>query len=140
MARNNRKTAWRRRHNRRGMSLVEIMVVIAIILTLMSIIGYGVMQVFENSRVDTSMLQMGKVAERVEIYTLRHKKPPTTSQGLKAVYGEENPPSDSWGNEIVYVSPGPNGMAFDLISHGADGTSGGNNNSADLKWSEIKSR
>ena len=139
MARSKRTTPWRRR-DRRGMSLVEIMVVIAIILTLMSIIGYGVMQVFENSRVDTTMLQMGKVAERVEIYTLRHKKPPTTSQGLKAVYADEDPPTDSWGNEFVYVSPGPNNMPFDLISHGADGNSGGNNNNEDLKWSEIKKR
>ena len=53
-----------RRRGRRGMSLVEVMVVIAIILTLMSVIGYGVMSVFQNSRVDTTKLQMARVAER----------------------------------------------------------------------------
>ncbi len=125
------------RRGRRGMSLVEVMVVIAIILTLMSVIGYGVMTVFQNSRVDTTKLQMGRVAERVQIYSLRHKGPPSTSEGLAAVYEGEEVPTDSWGNEFRYVSPGPNGRDFDLISLGADGQEGGTGRNADIKYSEL---
>ena len=134
------KALLREKRRRRGMSLVEVMVVIAIILTLMSIVGFGVMSAFNNSKVDTTMLQMGKVAERVEIYSLRHKKPPSGSDGLGVVFGDEDPPKDSWGQDFLYVQPGPNGMDFGLVSYGADGQSGGNGNSADIKWSDIKNR
>ncbi len=134
---NRRSPRSRRTGGRRGMSLVEVMVVIAIILTLMSVIGYGVMSVFQSSRVDTTKLQMTRVAERIQIYSLRHKGVPGSSDGLGAVYDGEEVPQDSWGNEFRYVSPGPNGRDFDLISLGADGREGGSGNNADLKFSEL---
>jgi len=119
------------------MSLVEVMVVIAIILTLMAVIGGGVLAVFNNSKVDTTILTMGKVNQRVQIYMLRKKAPPSTSDGLEAVYAGEKMPLDSWGNEFKYVSPGPGGHDFDIISLGADGNEGGSGNDEDLKWSEV---
>lgn len=128
----------RRRRNRRGMSLMEVMIVIAIILTLMSVLGYGLWSTFQDAQGDTTKLSMGKVSEKIEIYTLRHKKPPSTGDGLAKVYGEEAPPSDSWGNAFVYVSPGPDGLAYDVISYGSDGASGGTGNAADIKWSDVK--
>lgn len=127
-----------RRTSRRGMSLVEVMVVIAIILTLMSIIGLGVMSVFQDSQVDTTKLQMTRVAERIQIYSLRNKGVPSSGDGLSAVYKNEDVPKDSWNNDFRYVSPGPNGMDFDLISLGADGREGGSGNNEDIKYSEIK--
>lgn len=113
------------RRGRRGMSLLEVMVVIAIILTLMGVLAFGVMSVFGDSQVQTTILTMNKVDERVQIYQLRKKKPPTTSEGLAAVYGSEQLPTDAWGNPIQYVAPGGNGRAFDLVSYGADGAEGG---------------
>lgn len=127
-----------RRHGRRGMSLVEVMVVIAIILTLMSILAIGVWAIYGDSQVQTTILTMGKVNERVEIYMLRKKKAPSTSDGLASVFNGEEVPRDSWGNEFVYVSPGPNGQPYDLISYGSDGTEGGTGNAADIKWSEER--
>jgi len=120
------------------MSLVEVMVVIAIILTLMSIIAIGVWSIFSDSQVDTTRLTMTKINERLEIYMLRKKKPPSSSEGLGAVFGNEQVPKDSWNHEFEYVSPGPNGEPFDLISLGSDGQEGGTGNAADLKWSEMK--
>lgn len=122
---------------RRGMSLVEVMVVIAIILTLMGIVGYGVMQVWENSRVETTKLQMGRIVERIQIYTVKKKKPPTTGEGLAAVFGDEAVPTDAWGNEFVFVAPGPDGEDYDLISYGRDGVQGGTGNNADIHLAEI---
>jgi general secretion pathway protein G len=128
------------RRRRRGMSLVEVMVVIAIILTLMSIIAIGVWGIFSDSQVDTTRLTMTKVNERLEIYMLRKKKPPATSDGLAAVFGNENVPKDSWNNEFIYISPGPDGQPYDLISLGSDGQEGGTGNAEDLKWSELKNQ
>ncbi len=122
---------------RRGMSLVEIMVVIVIMLTLLSVLGYGVMSTYNDALVDTTTLTMGKINERIEIFTLRKKKPPTTAQGLRAVFDQGDVPVDGWGNEFHYVSPGPGRMPYDIISLGADGKEGGNGNNADIKWSKA---
>ncbi len=127
----------RRRRSRGGMSLVEVMVVIANIVTLMSIVGYTAMNVFESSRVETTILQMHEINKQVELYSLK-KKLPSTGEGLKAVYGDLSPPTDSWSNEFIYVSPGPSGHKYDIISYGADGQEGGSGNDADIKFSEQK--
>lgn len=113
------------RRSRRGMTLVEVMVVIAIILTLTSVLAYGIFQVFGQSQGQTTRLTMGKLSNRVEIYQLRKKKPPTTSEGLQAVVGNEELPTDSWGTPFVYVSPGPDGRPYDIISYGPDRAEGG---------------
>lgn len=127
---------WARRRSRRGMSLVEVMVVIAIILTLMSVLALGVYSIYGDSKVDTTKLTMSRVSQRVEVYALRKKKPPTTGDGLAAVFGNEKIPQDAWGNDFSYVSPGPNGKPFDLISLGADGQQGGTGNDEDIHWAE----
>lgn len=132
-----RQAARRLLRSRRGMSLVEIMVVIAIITTLMSIVGYGVMQVWQNSRVDTTILQMGEVNKRIELYALKHGAP-SSGEGLAAVYGDEDTPTDAWGHPFVYTTPGPNGMDYELTSRGKDGSEGGTGLNADIKWSENR--
>lgn len=126
------------RRARRGMSLVEVMVVIAIILTLMSIVAIGVYGVYQDAMVDTTRLTMTKVSERLEITLLRKKKAPSTSDGLASVFDGEKVPKDGWGNELIYVSPGPGGETYDLISLGADGKEGGTGRDKDLRWSELK--
>ena len=118
------------------MSLVEVMVVIAIILTLMSIIGFGVIQVYQQSQVDTTKLTMSKINQQVQIYQLRKKKLPS-SGGLSEIFDGEDPPRDSWDNEFVFVVPGPGNSPFDIISLGSDGQDGGAGNAEDIKWSEI---
>lgn len=129
--------ARRALRSERGMSLVEVMVVIAIIVTLMSIVGFGAFTFWENARVQTTQLQMGEMTKRIEIYALK-KGPPSSSDGLRAVYGKDEPPKDSWEHDFIYVTPGPNGQPYDLISLGADGAEGGTGNDEDLKWSEVK--
>lgn len=126
------------RRDRRAMSLIEVMVVIAIILTLMGVIAIGVMAAFGDAQVQTTIITMGKVSERIEIHMLRRKKPPTTSEGLNELFDGDGTPADAWGNELVYVSPGPGGQAYDLMSYGSDGKEGGTGNAADIRWSEAR--
>jgi len=128
----------RREHGRRGMTLLEVMVVIAILLMVIGIVGVGVMNQFESAKADATRLQISKIAQQVDIYMVRKKKAPSSSEGLKAAYGSQDVPSDSWGNEFVYISPGPNGMPYDIISYGADGTEGGTDSDEDIKYSDMK--
>jgi general secretion pathway protein G len=119
------------------MSLVEVMVVIAIILTLMSVIGVGVMGVWGHAQVDMTKLTMSKVDGKIQIHSMRKQGVPKASEGLPSVYGGEDVPQDAWGRDFTYVVPGPNGRAFDLISLGADATEGGSGDDADIKLSEF---
>ena len=46
-------------------------------------------------------------------------------------------PTDPWGNEFVYLSPGVNGE-YDLMSYGADGVQGGEGKNQDINNWEIE--
>jgi general secretion pathway protein G len=94
-----------------------------------------VLYAHDGSQVDTTKLQMTRAAERVEIHSLRHELP-TNDGGLRDVFADEVP-RDSWGNDFIYVTPGPGDLPFDVISLGADGLPGGEGYDADIKYSEM---
>ena len=130
-----RKHLWRLA-SRRGMSLVEVMVVIAIILMLMGVVTVGVMSGLSNAQQDTTKMSMGRIAQQIDIYMLRHNNRVPTS--LSEVFTEEDVPRDAWNNEIKLESGGSGNAKYDLMSYGADGQAGGEGKNADLKWSEMK--
>ncbi len=123
--------------HRRGMSLVEVMVVIAIMLVLMTVIGFGAIQVGRGAKVDMTELALAGTAKDVDVYAFR-KGVPTTSQGLAAVYGEHRIPADGWGAPIGYEAPGPATRQYDLLSLGEDGAVGGDSFASDIRWSESQ--
>ncbi len=125
--------ALNRRRNRRGMTLVEIMVVIAIVITLMGALAFGVYNSFQTAQSDVTRVTMTRVAQKVEIYYLRKKKLPAD---LAEVFPDEPEPLDAWNNAFILRTPGANGKKFDLISYGADGTEGGTGTNEDIKWSD----
>lgn len=47
-------------------------------------------------------------------------------------YLPKDVPLDPWGNPYVYKKPGDAGKAYDLLSYGADGAPGGEDNDADI--------
>jgi general secretion pathway protein G len=135
-----RRRGARALQSRRGMTLFEVMIVIAIIVLVMGALLVGVMSSFNQASAATTELTMGKIDSAIQTYTIRHKKPPTTSEGLKAVFTDDRLPTDAWGNEFVYTVPGPNNMPYEILSYGRDGAKGGSGSGADIKWSEVKNR
>lgn len=125
-----------------GMSLMEIMVVIAIIGTVMTIIGVNVVGQLDKANVETTKLQMNQVDKALQMYAIKNKgKYPSTAEGLSAAeeyMSSSETKYDAWGNEFVYLSPGPNGGAYELVSYGKDGTEGGEGTSADIRFSESR--
>jgi general secretion pathway protein G len=118
------------------MSLVEVMVTIAIVLTLMSLVMLGVVRTWEQSRVGTTELTLGKVGQQVEIYRMRKGgRVPSNADGLAAVYAGEEVPLDAWQNPVQYVAPGPGGAPYALVSYGSDGADGGAGFGEDIVWS-----
>jgi len=123
----------RRQGHRRGMTLMEVMIVIAIILLLMGALTFGLVSTFGEAQADTAALQIARINEKVQIYKVKKRKLP---DDLSDVYRGEDPPMDPWGNQFVYrKGGGANG--YDIISYGNDGREGGTGNDADIKLSEI---
>ena len=131
----------------RGFTLIEVMVVVAILGILAAIVMTNVIGKDEQARVTTTKASLSSIANALELYKLDNHKYPTTDEGLAALVHKpasaktfpdggylRKLPEDSWGNPFQYVSPGANGKPFDLYSFGADGAEGGDGNNADIYY------
>jgi len=127
------------RNSRAGMTLVEIMVVITIIITLMSVLAVVVLGRLDEANADMTKIRIGQIEQALQMYAVKHKgKYPSTSQGLSAADkymptpGEV--PTDAWGGEFQYFSPGTHGSAdYEIVSLGKDGKEGGDDANADIQ-------
>ena len=134
-----------RRDNRSGFSLIEILVVVAIIGTLIGIVAWNSFGAKHDADVMATRARMGTIRTALERYRMEpgnHGKYPSAGDGLKVLtqappnrsmaYLDEEQINDAWGNPIQYSVPGKNGKPYDLVSWGADGASGGEKDDADL--------
>ncbi|HUB08593.1 MAG TPA: type II secretion system protein GspG [Myxococcales bacterium] len=80
-------------------------------------------------------LDLRAYAQALEAFRGRHRRYPSTREGLAALYelAGGTPKRDPWGHPYVYVSPGErHPESYDLASLGADGAPGGKGDDADL--------
>ena len=129
----------------RGFTLIELMVVLAIIGVLAALIVPNVLGRADDARITAARTDVGNLMQALKLYKLDNQRFPTTEQGLNAlilkpttepVPGNWKPyldklPSDPWGRPYQYLNPGIKGEV-DVLSFGADGQSGGEGNNADL--------
>jgi general secretion pathway protein G len=105
----------------RGMTLIEIMVVLAIIGLIVGGIGVMAFSRFADAQVDTARNQTVQIQQLVEQYMVQKKgKCPKTLQDLKASGIASKLTKDPWGNDYVMKCPGEHGPA-DITSNGPDG-------------------
>ncbi len=136
----------------RGFSLVEILVVLVIMGLLISIVAPTVLNRADEARVQKAYADFKAIETALKIYRLDNYLYPTTEQGLEALVEAssldpeprnfkaggylQQLPLDPWGRPYLYLSPGEHGEV-DLYSLGADGISGGEEQSADIgNWRE----
>ena len=135
--------------NRRGFTLIEIMVVIVILAMLAALIGPKLIGRSDDAKLADAKLQIRNFETALKLYKLDNGVYPTTEQGLQALvakpttgqiprnYRQEGyleskkVPQDPWGNDFVYLSPGEHGD-YDIFSLGADGVKGGEGKGADI--------
>ena len=137
-----------RRADRRaeaGFTLVEMLVVIAIIGMIMGLIGPRVLNYLSESRVKTAKIQIQSFSSALDLFYLDTGRYPTSSEGLAALVRPTstiagwagpylkggNVPSDPWNNPYVYRSPGQH-APYDIVSYGSDGQEGGTDLAADI--------
>jgi general secretion pathway protein G len=136
-----------RNHREAGFTLIEIMVVIAIIGILATLIVPNIMGRPDEARVTAAKHDVGTINQALKLYRLDIGRYPTSEQGLKALVerptSEPIPqnwktggylssvPKDPWGNPYHFSNPGTRGE-IDVISYGADGKPGGTGTDADI--------
>jgi general secretion pathway protein G len=136
----------------RGLTLLEVLVVLVILGMIAGIVTKVVTDRVERARVDTARIQMTEVMDALDLFYLDNSFHPSLEQGLAALVQkptggrapEKYPeggylravPLDPWGRAYVYVCPGAHGK-YDLICLGRDGVEGGDGYDADLGSWEI---
>ncbi len=130
----------------RGFTLLELLVVMAIIGLLAGYVGPRYFAQIGKSEVKAARSQMDSLAKALDQYRLDTGHYPTQEQGLAALvkrpqnearwdgpYLQKDLPNDPWSRAYLYKIPGAKGE-FDLLSLGKDGAQGGSGESADLSY------
>jgi general secretion pathway protein G len=141
-------------HKDQGFTLIELMVVIIILGILAMWVAPKIMDRPGEARQMKVRLDIQNLETALKLYKLDNGSYPSTEQGLQALvempesgtipkkwkkggYLEKGKvPKDPWGNDFVYLSPGLKGD-FDIISYGADGVPGGEDENKDTNNWEL---
>ncbi|SEM88648.1 type II secretion system protein G (GspG) [Stigmatella aurantiaca] len=125
------KKQQRRRRNR-GMTLIEIMVVITILGLIAAAVGVAVIPQLNQARRDRAELDIKSIQNALKLYYTKKGNYPDTATGLRGlveIQALEAIPRDPWNNEYVYLNEGGKPV---IISYGGDGTAGGEGQDADI--------
>ena len=130
-----------------GFTLIEVMVVVAILAILAAVVVPRVMDEPAKARQAKAAQDIRAIESALDLYKLDNFRYPSTDQGLEALV--ERPtsgpepknykeggylrqlPRDPWGNPYQYLNPGEHGE-IDVYSFGADGSPGGQDENADI--------
>ena len=132
-------------HKTRGFTLIEILVVLAILGMVMGLVGPQIMKHLGTAKSDTARLKIEDFGGTLDLFYLDNDRYPSTAEGLEALVQKpasldrwNGPylkktkiPTDPWGNNYHYMSPGEHGD-YDLFSYGADNAPGGEKNDRDI--------
>ena len=141
-----------------GFTLLEMMVVLAIIGTLALLVAPSVMSHVSDANVTAARSQIETFGVALDAYRLDTGMYPTTEDGLAALrfrplrlaiasgwrgpYLRKSIPPDPWGRPYIYRSPGTvNPDSYDLYTLGRDGQPGGQGENGDItSWGDSLKR
>jgi general secretion pathway protein G len=133
-----------------GFTLMEMLIVIALIGMMATFVGINVMKRYDESKVETTKIQIKQLGVVLEDFKRVCNFYPTTEQGLDALVkkpeGREcknydpdgflkKVPEDAWGHEFNYVS---DGNKYVVKSLGADGVEGGEGFNKDISSDDLQ--
>jgi general secretion pathway protein G len=126
-------------HDERGFTLLEILVVIAILGLLIGLVAPAALRQLGGARVSVAKQSIERIGAILDMYKLDVGSYPTSDQGLRALveqptgvtawsgpYVKNNVPVDPWNRPYTYTDPSSRaGHDYDLCSLGASGSGGG---------------
>lgn len=152
-----RKTHARRsiRRGERGYTLLEVLIVLAIIALVATMVGPRLLGQLDRSKVTAAHVQMRSLMSALETMRIDLGRYPSTAEGLAALteapavnlesggvwqgpYLDAGVPDDPWGRPYVYEAPPDEHTRPRVGSLGADGEIGGDGLNADLFSGESK--
>jgi general secretion pathway protein G len=134
-----------------GFTLIELIVVIAILGLLAAFLAPNVMQQFSGAQSKTARLYIKTLSTELDKFRIDAGRYPTTQEGLNALIQcpsglagcngpylrDKSLLKDPWNNDWKYTSPGSSGRPFEIMSFGEDGKEGGEGNAKDVKsWED----
>ena len=139
------KRSHSNRRRQRGVTLIEMLVVVTIIGLFVALVAPGMFKKADQARVTAARSQMQNFMTALGTYKLDTGMFPSTEQGLAALrvkpnemeqwngpYMPKDIPLDPWGHPYVYRYPGEHGDEPEIVSLGADGQPGGEGVNADV--------
>lgn len=134
-----------RRRAREGFTLLELLVAISIIGLLAMMVTPHAMRQFSSAKIRATRIEIKSYESALELFKLDAGRFPTQQEGLAALVWRPNALAewrgpyisknatlhDPWGNPYIYTVPGKND-AYDIVSLGADGKEGGNDENEDI--------
>ncbi len=153
-ARSRRQSGKGRARSRDGYSLLEILVVLAIIALIAAVVGPRLFAQLDRSKATTSRLQIRSLEAALETMRLDIGRLPTEQEGLQLLmqadsaqvpgwsgpYLDKALPSDPWARPYIYVAPSADATGAPgapeararVLSYGGDGQEGGEGVNADV--------
>jgi len=126
----------------RGMTLIEILVVLVILSLIATAVAVNVVGRASQARVDRAKTDVQRIAnDGIEAFKVMRGRYPSTEEGLKLLIDEKFLKSNSadgklkdpWDRDYVYLQPGQaHPDSFDVKSYGADGQPGGDGENGDI--------
>jgi len=111
----------------RGMTLVEIMVVLVILGMIAGAVVVSVIPAMDRARVDRAGLDIRAMESALKLYYAKHGRYPDTAAGLGVLQVETT--LDPWGNPYQYLNEQGRPL---ITSYGNDGQPGGTENAGDI--------
>lgn len=127
-----------------GFTLVELLVVLAIVVLIAGIAAPQVLGYLGSARADAARTQIRSIESALELFYIDHFRFPTTGEGLAALavptpalQGQWNGPylknaeslKDPWGRPYIYENSGQSPV---IASHGRDGLPEGDGQDEDI--------
>ncbi len=108
-----------RRSRQRGVTLIEILVVVAIIGLIIGAIAFNTSRIWEQSRIDLARQGVQRTTQHVELYELQRRECPDSQQDLVAAGITDRPAKDPWRELYGFECPGAH-VRIDAWSNGPD--------------------
>lgn len=142
----------RNKRHQQGFTMIEIMVVMAIIGGIMALVAGNIMTSADDARIKTTKNQIKLVEGALDMYKLHNFRYPTTEQGLEALIQKPTSspepknyqnggylkggklPTDAWDGQFMYFM---DKGKYEIISLGSDGSEGGEGDAADISSQDL---
>lgn len=126
--------------NDEGFTLLEILVVLAILGLLVGLVAPAALRQLGNARVSVAKQSIGRIGSVLDMYKLDTGSYPSSEDGLDALIHrpgtsegwngpylkDGNAPLDPWNHAYIYRSPSEReGKDYDLCSRGPNGSADG---------------